>query len=105
MCYRSRARRPSGYRDYPPAIVDRIQLARQMQSVGLSLDEIIDALRAHDSGKATCESEVWRLDAALARVDQKIAELQTLRRRITATRRSSATGKSAMALGSAKTRR
>jgi DNA-binding transcriptional MerR regulator len=53
-----------------------------MQSVGLSLDEIIDALSAHDTGQATCESEGWRLDAALARVDIRIAELKALRRQI-----------------------
>ena len=43
------ARRPSGYREYSPATIDRIRLARRMQSVGLSLDEIIDALSAHDT--------------------------------------------------------
>jgi hypothetical protein len=31
---------------------------------------------------ATCESEQWRLEAALSRVDAKLAELRALRRRI-----------------------
>lgn len=85
-------RRPSGYRDYNPSTVDRIQLARQMQSVGLSLDEIIDALAAHDTGRATCESEGWRLDAALARVDARIAELKAVRRQIVKTKIACAIG-------------
>ena len=46
-------RRPSGHREYNDAAVERIRLARKMQSVGLSLDEIIDALAAHDTGQAT----------------------------------------------------
>lgn len=75
-------RRPSGYREYDDAAVDRIRLARQMQSVGLTLDEIIDALAAHDTGTVTCASERWRLDNALDRVDARIAELKELRRAI-----------------------
>ncbi len=87
------ARRPSGYRDYNTATVDRIKLARRMQSVGLSLDEIIDALAAHDTGASTCESEGWRLDAALDRVDARLAELKALRRQIIATRAACAKGR------------
>jgi DNA-binding transcriptional MerR regulator len=80
------ARRPSGYRDYTEGTVRRLQLARRMQSLGLSLDEIIDALAAHDAGRATCASERWRLDAALDRVDARIAALRALRREIAAAR-------------------
>ena len=75
-------RRPSGYREYPPETVERIQLARSLQRVGLTLDEIVDALHAHDTGDATCDSERWRLEVALERVDQRIAELRTVRRSI-----------------------
>jgi DNA-binding transcriptional MerR regulator len=80
------SRRPSGYRDYTDDVIDRIRLARRMQSVGLSLDEVIDALSAHDTGRATCESERWRLDAALDRVDTRIAALKALRREIVSVR-------------------
>jgi DNA-binding transcriptional MerR regulator len=79
-------RRPSGYRDYGEDTIGRLRLARRMQSLGLSLDEIIDALAAHDEGRATCDSERWRLDAALDRVDARIAELKALRREIVSTR-------------------
>jgi hypothetical protein len=41
-----------------------------------------DALTAHDLGGATCESERWRLDAVLGRVDAKLTELDALRGRI-----------------------
>jgi DNA-binding transcriptional MerR regulator len=78
-------RRPSGYREYPASAVERIRTARALQQLGLALDEIIDALRAHDSGTATCDSEMWRLEAVVDRIDAKIAELRRTRRKIIAT--------------------
>jgi DNA-binding transcriptional MerR regulator len=78
-------RRPSGYREYPPATVERIRMARSLQDLGFTLDEIIDALRAHDAGTATCESELWRVEAVVDRIDAKIAELRRTRRLVTAT--------------------
>ena len=61
-------RRPSGYRDYGPSTVERIRMARALQHLGFTLDEVIDALQAHDAGTATCESELWRLEAAIDRI-------------------------------------
>jgi DNA-binding transcriptional MerR regulator len=73
-------RRPSGYRELPQSSVDRIRMARALQNLGLTLDEVIDALRAHDAGRATCESERWRLEAVADRIDARIAELRRARR-------------------------
>src|SRR5262245_9164243 len=77
-------RRPSGYRTYTASTVERIRLARELQELGLTLDEVIDALRSHDSGGSTCDSEMWRLEAVVARIDGKLAELRRARRNITA---------------------
>lgn len=73
----------SGYRTYTPATVERIRLARRLQGLGLTLDEVVEALHATDSGSATCESERWRLETVLERIDVKIAELRTVRREVT----------------------
>jgi DNA-binding transcriptional MerR regulator len=78
-------RRPSGYREYPPSTVERIRMARNLQHLGFTLDEIVDALHAHDAGTATCESELWRLDAVLERIDARIADLRRTRRLVAAT--------------------
>jgi DNA-binding transcriptional MerR regulator len=75
-------RTESGYRDYEPATIERIQLTRKLQGVGFTLADAIDALAAHDAGGATCESERWRLQVVLDRVDTKLAELTALRERI-----------------------
>jgi DNA-binding transcriptional MerR regulator len=76
------ARTASGYRDYQPETIERIRLTRELQAIGFTLTDAVDALAAHDAGGATCESERWRLDAVLGRVDAKLAELTALRRRI-----------------------
>src|SRR5262245_66697030 len=76
------ARTESGYRNYEPGIVDRILLTRELQAIGFTLTDAVDALAAHDAGGATCESERWRLQAVLDRVDARIAELHALRARI-----------------------
>ena len=76
------ARTESGYRDYEPGTVGRIRLTRDLQAIGFTLNDAVDALAAHDAGGATCESERWRLQAVLERVDAKLAELTALRGRI-----------------------
>ncbi|HYH89170.1 MAG TPA: MerR family transcriptional regulator [Solirubrobacteraceae bacterium] len=86
-------REPSGYRDYVPETVERIQLTRELQAIGFTLHDVIDALAAHDAGGATCESERWRLDAVLERVDAKLAELDALRGRIVEARDACAGGR------------
>jgi DNA-binding transcriptional MerR regulator len=75
-------RTASGYRDFQPETVERIQLTRELQAIGFTLNEAVDALAAHDAGGATCESEQWRLQAVLDRVQARIAELSALRARI-----------------------
>ena len=58
---------------------------RALQHLGFTLDEAIDALRSHDAGTATCESELWRMQAVIDRIDTKIAELQATRRDVSET--------------------
>src|ERR687891_699538 len=48
-------RTESGYRDYEPATVVRIQLTRELQAIGFTLADAVDALAAHDGGGATCD--------------------------------------------------
>jgi len=73
-------RRPSGYREFSTTTVERIRTAKALQGLGLTLDEVVEALRAHDTGGATCASERWRLEAVVDRIDTKIAQLQQARR-------------------------
>ncbi len=72
-------RTASGYRVFTEAAVARIRLARRLQELGLTLDEVCGALEAQQAGHASCESERWRLRAALGRIESRIAELTRLR--------------------------
>jgi DNA-binding transcriptional MerR regulator len=75
-------RTASGYRTYTPATVERIRLGRRLQQLGFTLDEVIDALHATDHGEVSCQSERWRLEAVLERIDKKIAQLDATRREV-----------------------
>jgi DNA-binding transcriptional MerR regulator len=93
-------RRASGYREYPQSTVERIRMARNLQHLGFTLDEIVDALGAHDAGDATCESEQWRLETVLERIDARIAQLRSTRRRVAATMRSCQQGRCRLGVAS-----
>ena len=75
-------RRPSGYRIFDESTVERIEIAKALQNLGLTLEEVVDVLRAHDAGGATCGSERWRLEAVIDRIDANLAELRRVRRSI-----------------------
>ena len=70
---RPAGRLPSGYRLYTDAVA-RIRLARQLQGLGMTLEEVAATLSAHDAG-GDCASERWRLEAARERVVAEQARL------------------------------
>jgi DNA-binding transcriptional MerR regulator len=73
-------RTTGGYRTFDHVDLDRVRLARQLQQLGLTVADVVDALAAHDRGDATCDSERWRLEAVQARLDAQLAELRRTRR-------------------------
>lgn len=72
-------RRPSGYRVYRRVDLDRVRMTKALQKLGFTLDEVIAALAAFDTGTATCRGERWRLRAVIRRIDGKLDELLRLR--------------------------
>jgi DNA-binding transcriptional MerR regulator len=75
-------RTAGGYRTFGQRDLDRVRLARQLQQLGLTVGEVVDALRAHDGKGATCASERWRLEQVESRIDAQLAELRLTRRLI-----------------------
>ena len=75
-------RTPGGYRTFEQRDLDRVRLARQFQHLGLTVEEVVDALTAHDTGGASCSSERWRLDQVEARIEAQMADLRRTRRLI-----------------------
>ncbi len=75
-------RTAGGYRTFDQRDVERVLMARQFQQLGLTVDEVVDALSAHDLGAATCASERWRLEQVAYRIEVQLAALRDTRRLI-----------------------
>jgi MerR family transcriptional regulator, Zn(II)-responsive regulator of zntA len=62
-------RTPSGYRDYDPAVLERLAFIRHAQSAGLTLEAIRQVLEVRDDGEPPCV----HVTALIAR---RLAEVQ-----------------------------
>lgn len=75
-------RTSGGYRTFDRRDLDRVRLARQLQRLGLTVDEVVDALAVHDADGSSCASERWRLEQVEARIEAQLAALRHTRRLI-----------------------
>lgn len=75
-------RRASNYRVFDETTVERIKLIKQLQDLGLSLQEIDAMLRAVGEHASGCEYESEHIKAALARTDEKLAALTSVRNKL-----------------------
>lgn len=73
-------RRPSGYRDYPVAVVNRLRFIRRAKELGFSLAEITELLSLSATRHADMRGVKRKAEAKLEQVEQKIAELNRVRR-------------------------
>jgi len=73
------SRTSSGYRDYEPAIADRLTFIRHAQSAGFSLDQIRRVLGIGDSGERPCQHVTQLINQRLSEVDARIADLKATR--------------------------
>jgi DNA-binding transcriptional MerR regulator len=69
----------SGYRRYPASAVDRVRLIRRALAIGFSLEELRRILRARDAGGAPCRSVRALAASKLSQLEQRIAELESVR--------------------------
>lgn len=77
------ARRPSGYRQYDDAAVQRLQFIRQSKQLGFSLSEIRELLRLWFDANSRCVHVRTLAEARLADINQKIDELDAMRQKLT----------------------
>ena len=82
------ARGPSGYRDYTEDDVERLTFVKSAQRLGLSLAEISEILRLRARAEPPCDYVLGVLDAQLADLDRRLAEMSELRRELVALRAS-----------------
>lgn len=77
------ARAASGYRLYADNVVQRLRFIRQAQLLGFSLAEIQDLLSLRLQPGTTCADIRQRARRKIATVDDKIKELQRIKRALT----------------------
>jgi DNA-binding transcriptional MerR regulator len=73
------ARTAAGYRDYDPAIVERLAFIRHAQAAGLTLEHIRQVLDVRDSGQAPCVHVTGLIAHRLGEVEARLAELTRTR--------------------------
>ena len=73
------SRTSSGYRDYQPAVAERLTFIRHAQSAGFSLDQIRRVLGIGDSGERPCRHVTELIHERLAEVEARIEDLKATR--------------------------
>jgi DNA-binding transcriptional MerR regulator len=73
------ARTPSGYRDYPNGVLERLRFIRAAQAVGLTLGEIRGVIAFRERGSPPCGHVLELIESRAADLDRRIAELGALR--------------------------
>lgn len=74
------ARTPSGYRQYSPDAVRRLQFIRQAKELGFTLSEIRGLLTLKVAPGKSCADVRAHAEAKIADVEQRIAQLGRMKR-------------------------
>lgn len=73
------ARDASGARRFPATAVDRIRVIRRATAIGFTLDELVRIFKRRASGQTPCGHVLESAKQKLTELDERIAELQSLR--------------------------
>lgn len=73
-------RRASGYRDYDPAVVERLRFIRRAKDLGFTLEEIRELLALSTDRERGVSGVKQRAEARLRDIEQRIRELQRVKR-------------------------
>lgn len=74
------ARRASGYREFDGATVERLRFIRRAKELGFTLAEIRELLALSTDRERGVRGVKQRAEARLAQIEQRIRELQRVRR-------------------------
>lgn len=73
-------RRSSGYRQYSPEALRRLQFIRRTKELGFSLEEIRELLELRVNPRTSCAEVKRRAEGKVADIEGKMAELQRMRK-------------------------
>jgi MerR family transcriptional regulator, copper efflux regulator len=72
-------RRASGYRQYSPDFVKRIQFIKRAQALGFSLKEIVDLLDLRIEPDTACDELRIQAEQKIVAIDEKIQTLERMK--------------------------
>ena len=78
------ARTPASYRDYDPAVLERLAFIRHAQAAGLTLEHIRQVLDIRDEGQPPCVHVAGLIARRLAEVEARLTELARARDQLAA---------------------
>ena len=78
------ARTPASYRDYDPAVLERLAFIRHAQAAGLTLQHIRQVLDIRDGGRQPCVHVTGLIARRLGEVEARLAELTRARDQLAA---------------------
>jgi DNA-binding transcriptional MerR regulator len=78
------ARTAAGYREFDPAVLERLAFIRHAQAAGLTLEHIRQVLDIRDEGQPPCVHVAGLIARRLAEVEARLAELARARDQLAA---------------------
>ena len=78
------ARTAVGYREFDPAVLERLAFIRHAQAAGLTLEHIRQVLDIRDEGQPPCVHVAGLIARRLAEVEARLAELARARDQLAA---------------------
>jgi len=73
-------RRPSGYRQYSESAVERLEFIRRAKDLGFTLAEVRELLELSFATQGECDHIRQRAETKLASIEDKIRNLQQMKR-------------------------
>jgi MerR family Zn(II)-responsive transcriptional regulator of zntA len=75
-------RRDNNYKEYPESVYDRLILIRTVKDLGFTLNEIDEFVKSWSEEEPSCNNLTEHLNGKIARVDQQIRLLETIRQKL-----------------------
>ncbi len=73
-------RRPSGYRQYDEAVVDRLRFIRRAKELGFTLNEIKELLSLRIDPATTCADVRQRAETKIVDIEDKMRSLRRMKK-------------------------
>jgi MerR family mercuric resistance operon transcriptional regulator len=73
----------SGFRHYPPDLIDRIRFIKRAQELGFTLEEITELLALRVEPATACDEVKQQAEGKIADIAEKIKTLQRMKKTLT----------------------